>query len=150
MNLCAKCEVRISSTEPAILAENLYFHLEHFTCDECGIELNTNPYKKHNDKYYCANDYISLFASICNYCHSVIKDGGITFNGLSYHYQHLYCASCNKPLLSAKIKGHVKQFLEEKCVLYENKLFHKQCFLCDTCKNPCDENSHDIGNKVHL
>eukprot|EP00826_Nyctotherus_ovalis_P025718 TRINITY_DN19978_c0_g1_i1.p1 TRINITY_DN19978_c0_g1~~TRINITY_DN19978_c0_g1_i1.p1 ORF type:complete len:209 (-),score=6.24 TRINITY_DN19978_c0_g1_i1:5-631(-) len=168
--ICAKCQSPVSPNEPAILAENTYFHLKHFTCDECNTELGTGPYKIFNGKFYCSNDYLLLFATLCDYCHAPIKDGGISFGSLSYHMHHFLCECCSQPLLLNKLKDHATLIAQLKatCVFSNKQIYHKGCFstnskpsnplpansssidqFCKVCKQRCNEDLYTVGNKTY-
>lgn len=71
---CFKCQETLLPDQPRIILEGgVSFHPQHFTCDECGNEIGPSAYKKVNSKFYCTNDYYSLYGQICSACQSIIK-----------------------------------------------------------------------------
>jgi len=65
--ICHKCKEEITGEECAAV-EGLKFHVEHFTCEECGNSLGGKPYIPHEDHFYCEDDYYKLHGPKCAKC----------------------------------------------------------------------------------
>ena len=128
---CSKCNDPIHPDEPKIYAEGVYFHTAHFTCDECGKEIGTGPYKMIQNKFFCSNDFLSLFAPLCGHCHALIKNYGISIANSYFHLNHLICKTCERPLLSydgSKSEKIIKEFLLRNCTFWNDNFYHNDSF----------------------
>jgi len=101
------------------VAANLHYHVQCFLCTACGCELVNTGFFSKLTKYYCAEDYHSLFGTLCTLCSKYIEGEGLSVQGKgkSYHISCLTCSRCNA------------RFDEGSRITFE-----KDQALCDTCK----------------
>jgi hypothetical protein len=69
---CCVCRKPIHGQ--VVTALNKTWHLEHFTCVHCGIELGKENFFEKNGQPYCETDYHELFSPKCAYCSQPIID----------------------------------------------------------------------------
>jgi paxillin len=77
---------------------NKTFHIEHFTCVECGRGFGPEGYHEKEGLPYCREDYLRLFGPKCKGCKNSIKSQRfITALGATWDPE---CFVCSVSLLS--------------------------------------------------
>ena len=62
-------------------------------------------------KYYCAEDYHSLFGTLCNLCHKYIEGEGLSIQGKGKSY-HISCLTCTKLVIGTET------YLRKRCICF--------------------------------
>jgi len=80
------------------------FHMEHFLCVRCGINLNGNRYKMDETtlELRCRKCQDELNEIDCTHCKMPIDGYPLMFVGRAYHPEHFFCYQCNALLLPNK------------------------------------------------
>ncbi|KAF0153331.1 MAG: zinc ion binding protein-like [Ignavibacteria bacterium] len=85
-----------------VIAENRYFHPEHFVCDYCKKKL-PGKFISDNSQLYHEKCYLKVKGLICELCKNEITSEYIIFNKSKYHqlcYEEVLpkCSVCEKSL----------------------------------------------------
>ncbi|VDL73775.1 unnamed protein product [Nippostrongylus brasiliensis] len=67
------------------------FHLQCFTCSECGREFGDDGFHEKDGLTYCRRDFFRLFAPKCNGCQNPITSNFITALGTHWHPECFVC-----------------------------------------------------------
>lgn len=67
LRVCVACNEPIGQKSCCKISQGFY-HVEHFVCSECNESLINKPFYDKIGKLYCAKDYISKFAHLCEVC----------------------------------------------------------------------------------
>jgi hypothetical protein len=78
------------------------FHLEHFTCVECGLGFGPEGYHEKDGLPYCRRDYLRLFGPKCKGCKNPVKNRFITALGATWD-PDCFCCSVKLANFSPKI-----------------------------------------------
>jgi len=98
---CAGCGKEITEGK-WIEAEGLFFHSNHFLCDNCKKPLKTLHYFTNNGLRYDSACYFATIAKRCAYCNEPIASEYIIQDGKNYHKrcydEHiaLHCSVCGE------------------------------------------------------
>uniref|UniRef100_A0A158R3W0 LIM zinc-binding domain-containing protein n=1 Tax=Syphacia muris TaxID=451379 RepID=A0A158R3W0_9BILA len=102
---CARCDELIFSEE-CTEAEGQNWHMSHFTCNECGIQLGGQRYIAKNERILCIPCYHRNFSLVCNTCHKdiVAEKPHITQGETHWHADErcFCCCECKKNLLGKR------------------------------------------------
>ena len=149
---CADCKEVITSGNFLFVGDKNY-HVEHFLCSQCKEQLVGKLYYDHDEKYYCEDDYNSLFCPKCEKCAQPIKDKAYyDINGKKFHNSCFTCHQCGSPfkdgqyytkddhpicnechLSEAKKCGKCNKPITTKVYSALNKFWHLECFSCEKC-----------------
>jgi len=153
--ICGGCGKII--TGACVKALGKQYHLDHFVCTNCKVQLGTLPYFEKDGYPYCEDHYHELFSPRCTLCDKPITDRCLTALGHMWHPEHLLCAVCEKPLAEAATyyERDGKAFCETdfyqtyapKCkacnqsivgdsVQALNTTWHPEHYVCQTCRQP--------------
>jgi hypothetical protein len=157
---CFKCNNHISGAFQML--DNRPIHNDCFKCAQCSIFLRGNDYVRlANNETICFNCNLKLNGVECHKCSQIIVKEGVTFGQKDYHQSCFNCDMCKANLMRMKQIYTDKQgegtfcsqcFMQayspkcSKChnaigphqiaTNYEEKAFHRECFLCARCKKP--------------
>merc|ERR1711915_327279 len=70
--VCAACNKPIVGQVVTALGKT--FHPEHFTCDQCNMELGTENFFEREGKPFCENCYHTMLSPRCARCNGAILD----------------------------------------------------------------------------
>lgn len=112
--VCNFCKEEISENKFVSTDNEMFYHINHFKCCDCGILILRNikiynfsetnlselTYYEKDKKLYCQNDFHKHFSPICHFCNDLIKEQYISALGFSFHKDHFKCAECMEPLSS--------------------------------------------------
>ncbi|VDO91523.1 unnamed protein product [Heligmosomoides polygyrus] len=143
---CAGCNGPIKDRCVTAVGKN--FHLQCFTCSECGREFGDDGFHEKDGHTYCRRDFFRLFAPKCNGCQNPITSNFITalvfcvllqmcgssFGGGTFfddggqplcetHYHERRGSLCHE--CRAPISG--------RCVTAIGRKFHPEHFRCSYC-----------------
>lgn len=157
--VCAACDQPIAGQ--AVTAIGKKWHLEHFTCTQCGVELYNRSFFERDERPYCEEDYHKLFSPRCAYCNGPILDKCVTALEQSWHPEHFFCAHCGSPfgddgfhekngkaycrndyynLFAAKCSGCRKPVMQNYITALDGH-WHSECFVCKDCRQPFERGS---------
>ncbi|GMT19340.1 hypothetical protein PFISCL1PPCAC_10637, partial [Pristionchus fissidentatus] len=148
---CGACNGPIR--DRCVTALGKQFHIEHFTCDECGREFGDDGFHEKNGRPYCREDFFRLFAPKCHGCSSPIKDNFITALGTHWHPNCFVCQRCGcsfeggsffdaggDPLCETHYHEHrgslcssCRHPISGRCVSALGHKFHPEHFRCNFC-----------------
>ncbi|TMW44965.1 hypothetical protein DOY81_009955, partial [Sarcophaga bullata] len=84
-------------------AEGRTWHMKHFACFECDLQLGGQRYIMRDGKPYCLSCFDTMFAEYCDYCGDVIgvDQGQMSHDGQHWHAtdQCFSCCTCRCSLL---------------------------------------------------
>eukprot|EP00823_Brevimastigomonas_motovehiculus_P007099 TRINITY_DN6113_c0_g1_i1.p1 TRINITY_DN6113_c0_g1~~TRINITY_DN6113_c0_g1_i1.p1 ORF type:complete len:577 (-),score=171.57 TRINITY_DN6113_c0_g1_i1:657-2387(-) len=169
VKLCAGCGKEL--TKAFVVAKEKKFHAECFVCTQCKTSLGGKAYIEKDEKFYCEDDYYSLFNPRCAHCNEVIKGPYINAMDKTWHPDHFVCTNCSKSFNGIQfLKNNDKPYCEEcfqklfseKCArcgqpilgpVFEavEKKYHLDCFVCDQGGHKIGEGQsfHCYENKIY-
>ncbi|KAM3726072.1 Prickle-like protein [Dirofilaria immitis] len=102
---CAKCDELIFS-EKCTEAEGRTWHLAHFSCSDCGIQLGGQRYIGRNNRILCISCYNQNSSLVCNTCgrEIVVDKPHIIQDDIHWHADEccFCCSECGKNLLGKR------------------------------------------------
>uniref|UniRef100_A0A914UHU3 LIM zinc-binding domain-containing protein n=1 Tax=Plectus sambesii TaxID=2011161 RepID=A0A914UHU3_9BILA len=102
---CGGCDELIFAKEYT-RAEDKDWHLNHFCCFGCDLELGGHRYMVKLDQPYCLNCYMTKFARLCHRCNNKIGPDvqRISHKELHWHAspECFLCYECNGNLLNKR------------------------------------------------
>uniref|UniRef100_A0A1B6DR65 Testin n=2 Tax=Clastoptera arizonana TaxID=38151 RepID=A0A1B6DR65_9HEMI len=118
---CFACDELIFVNEYTI-AEGQSFHVRHFCCYDCDVELCGKQYIPKDDNPICMDCYYSKYGKKCHTCKEVIcaTDQGICWKHIDWHARDdcFRCFQCLRSLLGSKFTIKNDQpFCNKDCVL---------------------------------
>ncbi|XP_020818090.1 paxillin homolog 1 [Drosophila serrata] len=151
VSTCCKCNEIIRSR--AICSLGKSYHPLHFTCQDCGGQVEPSDYYDIKDKVVCSECYLSKHAEKCSTCRAPIVGRTVVSMGRKWHEKCFRCLSCSKPLLSSSFyevngflfcKEHFREQFSSRCagcgepigrraVVVLNTKWHVECFRCHVC-----------------
>ncbi|GMS89509.1 hypothetical protein PENTCL1PPCAC_11684 [Pristionchus entomophagus] len=139
---CSACNGAIR--DRCVSALGKQFHIEHFTCEECGREFGDDGFHEKNGRPYCREDFFRLFAPKCHGCSSPIKDNFITALGTHWHPNCFVCQRCG---CSFEGGSFFDAGGEPLC---ETHYHEKRGSLCASCRHPISGRCVTaLGQKFH-
>ncbi|VDO31698.1 unnamed protein product, partial [Onchocerca flexuosa] len=114
---CAKCDEASSISasdfcsalifsEECTEAEGRTWHMAHFSCSDCGIQLGGQRYIGRNDRIVCISCHNQNSSLVCNTCGKeiVVDKPHIIQNDIHWHADErcFCCTECSKNLLGKK------------------------------------------------
>jgi hypothetical protein len=95
--------VQIIFSDECTEAEGRSWHMKHFVCCQCDVQLGGQRYIVRDTQPYCCHCYERRFAETCRACggHISVDEGQMTYEGVHWHAtpQCFRCAACLRPLL---------------------------------------------------
>lgn len=159
-NNCCKCGEGISNERPGCTALDQMFHIDCFTCKECGKQLAGASFYNVDGKPMCETDYKNTLER-CSGCGEIIMDKLLRASGSTFHPQCFACSICKKCLdgvpftVDSANKIHCVDCFHDKfaprcavCakpivpeegekesvrVVAMDKSFHVNCYRCEDC-----------------
>jgi hypothetical protein len=99
---CGICSVSIGD-DKHLEYKGVTYHWECFRCMHCNKQLGTETFfEKEPSKFYCLEDYNSMFAPKCGTCNRQLTGRHLTFLGKKYHLECLCCSNCKINLSNQK------------------------------------------------
>lgn len=113
--VCAGCSEIIEDTKMAFRAVDKCWHIQCFSCSQCGLVL-LDEFIARNEVPYCEKDYLELFGVTCNGCGEYVS--GEVIEAGAQHY-HPRCARCTR---CGDIFG-----VNEDMYILNNDIWHEGC-----------------------
>lgn len=155
---CAKCKKPIRDN--VVQAMGRSWHPEHFTCAHCKKPIQEDRYHVLNNLPYCQADYTKLYLKRCCKCGEPICDVVVMALGKPWHKDHFNCVGCGVILTQMGFFDHNDKPYCQQCyemkicvkcakcgkpilgiaVVNLNKNYHPECFCCDSCQQPVNQN----------
>eukprot|EP00462_Mataza_sp_D1_P019324 CAMPEP_0175146682 /NCGR_PEP_ID=MMETSP0087-20121206/15516_1 /TAXON_ID=136419 /ORGANISM="Unknown Unknown, Strain D1" /LENGTH=342 /DNA_ID=CAMNT_0016431675 /DNA_START=11 /DNA_END=1039 /DNA_ORIENTATION=- len=149
---CAKCNEKISGQ--FVTVKERKFCTGCFTCCKCSSNIAGKPYVEKEGSMYCEKCYYEAFNPTCAHCEQKIQGQYIEALGAFWCQDHFVCSGCGTNFPDDKFRKHNNKPWCEACYVNEvadvcgacskpitgecfeavNKKFHKECFVCTTCK----------------
>lgn len=134
--VCKKCNKQINGQ--FVRALNSAFHVECFTCYECGEQCSakffpqtiTNPDGSKDQVPLCEYDYFKKLDLICHNCNTALRGPYITALGNKYHVEHFKCSECGKVFDSEE--SYYEHENSIYCHFHYSKLFATKCEGCQS------------------
>ncbi|EGW34567.1 uncharacterized protein SPAPADRAFT_54685 [Spathaspora passalidarum NRRL Y-27907] len=131
---CNKCGLEI--TGQFVRALGCAFHVECFTCNECGKQCSAKffPYEikdtNGNVKQValCEYDYFKKLDLICFNCNCALRGPYITALGNKYHLEHFKCTVCKRVFESDE--SYYEHESNIYCHYHYSKLYASHCEGC--------------------
>nr|AMQ67873.1 prickle/testin-like protein [Oscarella lobularis] len=116
---CAACDELIFSKEYT-RAEDKNWHLRHFCCFECDVQLGGKRYVSHENHPYCLDCFDRRFSKVCQSCGNAIPADAphLTHGEQNWHgtEQCFRCSQCSKSLVGQKfLPKNGKIFCSKAC-----------------------------------
>jgi hypothetical protein len=134
--ICSKCKLEI--TGQFVRALQNPYHVECFTCNECGRQCADKffPYELKDPEKgtdlvaLCEYDYFKKLDLICFNCNTALRGPYITALGNKYHLEHFKCAVCQKVFESDE--SYYEHESSIYCHYHYSKLFASKCEGCQS------------------
>ncbi|KAF3839394.1 hypothetical protein F7725_018111 [Dissostichus mawsoni] len=155
-NTCDECKELIGHDARELFYEDRHYHEHCFRCFRCDHSLADEPFTSQDDELLCNDCYCNEFSSKCVACDKVVMPGTrkLEYGGSTWHEGCFICNSCNQPIGSksfipdkdehycvscyedkfAPRCTHCKKALAKGGVTYRDEPWHKECFVCTSCK----------------
>uniref|UniRef100_A0A3P9I2B4 LIM zinc-binding domain-containing protein n=1 Tax=Oryzias latipes TaxID=8090 RepID=A0A3P9I2B4_ORYLA len=155
-NCCEECSTPIGCNSKDLSYKDRHWHEQCFKCAKCSRSLADKAFAAREDLLLCTECYALDYSSKCITCKKTILPGSrkMEYKGNSWHETCFLCHRCQQPLgtksFIPKENGYFcvpcfeKQFAYQCCackkaittggVTYQDKPWHRECFLCIGCK----------------
>ncbi|XP_030764374.1 transforming growth factor beta-1-induced transcript 1 protein-like isoform X2 [Sitophilus oryzae] len=164
---CAQCKETITGSILTALGKS--WHPDHFVCDGCKEPITETKFHTNEDKPYCGNCHVKLFAKTCHACDKPILDKCVQAMGANWHEDHFICGGCKAKLIGTQfmdVKGapfcqkcylskHADRCkgcskpIADKAVIALDAKWHQMCFRCSKCEKPImKDQSYKIDAKT--
>ncbi|KAK2191372.1 hypothetical protein NP493_53g06016 [Ridgeia piscesae] len=158
--VCSKCHKGIMGDTQGCTALDKIYHIECFTCQQCGIQLKGQAFYALEAKPFCEPCYLNTLEK-CSVCHKPITDRILRATGKPFHPACFVCVVCSKSLDGIPftvdaasqiycIEDFHKKFAPRCCVCGQaimpqpgneetvrivamDKSFHVECYRCEDC-----------------
>eukprot|EP00088_Acartia_fossae_P047247 TRINITY_DN5122_c0_g1_i1.p1 TRINITY_DN5122_c0_g1~~TRINITY_DN5122_c0_g1_i1.p1 ORF type:complete len:615 (-),score=123.61 TRINITY_DN5122_c0_g1_i1:437-2020(-) len=124
---CVKCGGKILGDGSGCSAMGRLYHVQCFTCTECGIVLQGLPFYAVEGSPLCEADYFNTLEKCCK-CFKPILDRILRATGKPYHPNCFTCVACNKSLDG--IPFTVDATNQIHCIEDFHKRFAPRCSVC--------------------
>jgi len=124
---CVKCMDRIVGEGTGCSAMGRLYHIQCFTCSECGCVLQGLPFYAVDGKPLCQVDYTNTLEKCCK-CQKSILDRILRATGKPYHPGCFSCIVCNKSLDG--IPFTVDATNQIHCIEDFHRRFAPRCSVC--------------------
>ncbi|XP_072113087.1 actin-binding LIM protein 2 [Mobula birostris] len=112
--LCHKCGK--SCKGEALRVQDQFFHINCFTCKECGCDLAESGFFVKQGEYICTSDYQRLYGTRCFSCSEFIEGEVVSALGKTYHPKCFVCAVCRQPFPPGdRVTFNGKECICQKC-----------------------------------
>ncbi|XP_045544900.1 four and a half LIM domains protein 2 isoform X4 [Salmo salar] len=155
-NCCEVCSLPIGCNCKDLSYKDCHWHEQCFKCAKCSRPLAEKPFAAKDEQLLCTECYSHEYSSKCSTCKKTIMPGSrkMDYKGNSWHETCFLCHRCQQPIgtksFIPKDNGYFcvscfeKQFAYQCCackkaittggVTYNDKPWHRECFLCIGCK----------------
>uniref|UniRef100_G3PKF3 Four and a half LIM domains protein 3 n=2 Tax=Gasterosteus aculeatus aculeatus TaxID=481459 RepID=G3PKF3_GASAC len=155
-NTCDECKELIGHDARELFYEDRHYHEHCFRCFRCDRSLADEPFTSQDDALLCNDCYCNEFSSKCVACDKVVMPGTrkLEYGGSTWHEGCFICHSCQQPIGSksfipdkdehycvscyedkfASRCTRCKKTLAKGGVTYRDEPWHKECFVCASCK----------------
>ncbi|XP_049596889.1 four and a half LIM domains protein 5 [Syngnathus scovelli] len=155
-NCCQSCAKPIGANCKDLSYKDRHWHEECFKCAKCSRSLVEKAFAAKDDLMLCTECHANDYSSKCTTCKKTIMPGSrkMEYKGNSWHETCFLCHRCQQPIgtksFIPKDNGYFcvgcfeKQFAYQCCVCkkaittggvtYQEKPWHRECFLCIGCK----------------
>ncbi|XP_037646898.1 four and a half LIM domains protein 2 [Sebastes umbrosus] len=155
-NTCEECKKPIGCNTRDLSYKDRHWHEECFMCFQCKRSLVDKPFSTKDEKLLCTECYSNEYSSKCHECKKTIMPGSrkMEHKGNSWHETCFTCQRCQQPIGTKSfipkdthnfcVPCYEKQFAMQcvHCkkpittggVTYRDQPWHKDCFLCTSCK----------------
>ncbi|VDM39262.1 unnamed protein product [Toxocara canis] len=143
---CSKCGESISSERAGCAALGRVYHVECFTCTQCGTQLAGTSFYTVDGRVLCEQDYRNA-ADRCECCGSPIMSKLLRAFGRTYHPTCFTCAACGRCLdgVPFTTDSSNQDQNESVRVVAMNKSFHINCYRCEDCSALLSSNIDGLG-----
>ncbi|XP_032875190.1 actin-binding LIM protein 2 isoform X1 [Amblyraja radiata] len=112
--LCQKCGKPCKGE--ALRVQHQFFHINCFTCKECGSDLAEGGFFVRQGEYICTSDYQKLYGTRCFSCSEFIEGEVVSALGKTYHPNCFVCAVCRQPFPPGdRVTFNGKECICQKC-----------------------------------
>ncbi|XP_055500762.1 actin-binding LIM protein 2-like isoform X2 [Leucoraja erinacea] len=112
--LCQKCGKPCKGE--ALRVQRQFFHINCFTCKECGCDLAEGGFFVRQGEYICTSDYQKLYGTRCFSCSEFIEGEVVSALGKTYHPNCFVCAVCRQPFPPGdRVTFNGKECICQKC-----------------------------------
>ncbi|XP_032238215.2 testin isoform X2 [Nematostella vectensis] len=151
---CFACGQMIDSGASRLEYSGNFWHENCFRCANCGEAIGTSGFVPKDDTFFCPGCYQSKFSKRCASCGEPLLEGGVLYNGETWHKACFSCYFCHRSLASAAFSVRdgcrycmecYGKFYAKQCEIclkaivggeyytLEESNFHKECFMCSRC-----------------
>ncbi|KAF2674158.1 RhoGAP-domain-containing protein [Microthyrium microscopicum] len=127
---CAKCGLSLSGQ--FVRALDATYHLECFTCRECGKIVASKffpvPDEGPNQYPLCETDYFKRLDLICHKCGNALRGSYITALDRKYHIEHFTCSVC--PTIFGAQDSYYEHDSSVYCHYHYSTRFAQRCHGC--------------------
>ncbi|XP_059078676.1 protein prickle-like isoform X3 [Tigriopus californicus] len=136
---CSSCDEIIFSDE-CTEAEGRAWHMKHFACFECDLQLGGQRYIMRDGRPYCLRCFDCMFAEYCDACGETIgvDQGQMAHEGQHWHANEkcFSCKTCQVSLLG-------RPFLPRRGLIY--------CSVsCSKGEPPTGNNHHQVYDNINV
>jgi len=124
---CVKCGGKIVGDGNGCSAMGRLYHVQCFTCAECGIVLQGLPFYAVEGSALCETDYLNTLEKCCK-CLKPILDRILRATGKPYHPACFTCIACNKSLDGVPFTVDATNQIH--CIQCFHKRFAPRCSVC--------------------
>ncbi|KAM9723635.1 zyxin isoform 1-T3 [Menidia menidia] len=170
--VCGKCGVALSRTQPAVKAMDKLFHSNCFCCMSCHRPLQGMQFYDRDGSPQCEDCYTSSLA-VCSRCGERITDRVLKAVGQCFHAHCFRCSTCSCVLEGAPfitddnnnpycVQDYHRRFSplcvscnepiipapgseETVRVVALDKNFHLKCYRCEDCARPLSIEADENG-----
>ncbi|CAL8249058.1 unnamed protein product [Lota lota] len=155
-NTCDECKELIAHDARELFYEDRHYHEHCFRCFRCDRSLADEPFTSQEEALLCNDCYCNEFSSKCVACDKTVMPGSrkLEYGGSTWHEGCFLCSSCEQPIGSKSFipdkEEHYcvpcyedkfaprctrcKKTLAKGGVTYRDEPWHKECFVCTSCK----------------
>ncbi|KAE9415169.1 hypothetical protein Angca_009384 [Angiostrongylus cantonensis] len=139
---CSSCHGPIK--DRCVTALNRNYHVQCFTCSECGREFGDEGFHEKDGNTYCRRDFFRLFAPRCKGCENPIANNFVTALGTHWHPECFVCQMCGSSFAGGTF------FDDGGQPLCETHYHERHGSLCHECRAPISGRCVTaIGRKFH-
>lgn len=138
---CGSCGKEMTAY---VTVKEVKYHADCFKCKVCSGGLAGKPFFEKDGTFYCENDYLQTFGSVCAHCDQLIKGQYIEALDKTWCANHFVCSGCGNEFKGDLFRRH------------EERPWCDDCFLaqvadsCGKCHKPVTGQCFEaVGNKFH-
>ncbi|CAG0879303.1 unnamed protein product [Cyprideis torosa] len=140
--------------------KGFFWHEQCFRCMACNAPIGVGAFIPRGQEVFCPNCYEETFSPRCRKCSRVITSFGVTYKNDPWHRECFTCTTCHKMLAEERFTskngqpfcascfgqhfarrcaacgGAITGLTGTKYCVYEERSWHRECFVCSACKSP--------------